>query len=147
MAVINNLVGLRSDLNLKIKEIKALSGDFKNNVDKEKEATRKEVVRLQDSLTMLEANPENSSGSKDPYLIRITLEKQLHRMLNEENYLHRAYLNLEHSGRELESIVVGEVQKAFDTYIKVVRREGEELFDMADRLTTTTLRLPADYEW
>ena len=39
--VINQLSGLRADLAQKIKEIKSLSGDFKNNVEKEKETTRK----------------------------------------------------------------------------------------------------------
>lgn len=63
LEVINNLVGLRNDLNLKIKEIKALSPDFKNSVDREKEATRKEVQRLQEAL---EASDSNPTGGKDP---------------------------------------------------------------------------------
>jgi hypothetical protein len=61
--VINNLTGLRSDLNLKIKEIKALSGDFKSNVDKEKESTKKEVLKLQTALETFDSNP---SGGNDP---------------------------------------------------------------------------------
>src|ERR1700722_5608099 len=48
--VILALVGLRSDLSQKIKEIKGLSGDFKNSVDKEMENTRKAAHALQDSL-------------------------------------------------------------------------------------------------
>lgn len=39
--VIVQLTGLRSDLGQKIKEIKGLSGDFKNNVEKETEGTRR----------------------------------------------------------------------------------------------------------
>ena len=63
LEVINNLVALRSDLNLKIKEIKALSPDFKNSVDKEKEATRKEVQKLQEALQAFDSDP---TGGKDP---------------------------------------------------------------------------------
>lgn len=63
LEVINNLVALRSDLNLKIKEIKALSPDFKNSVDKEKEATRKEVQKLQEALQAFDSDP---TGRKDP---------------------------------------------------------------------------------
>jgi hypothetical protein len=63
LEVINNLTGLRNDLNLKIKEIKALSPDFKNNMDKEKEATKKEVLKLQEALEIFDSNP---SGGKDP---------------------------------------------------------------------------------
>jgi hypothetical protein len=61
--VISNLTGLRSDLNLKIKEIKALSGDFKSNVEKEKESTKKEVLKLQTALENFDSNP---SGGNDP---------------------------------------------------------------------------------
>ncbi|KAI5806250.1 hypothetical protein EDC01DRAFT_639283 [Geopyxis carbonaria] len=140
--VIANLVTLRSDLKAKISEIKGLSGDFKNNVEKEKEATKKEVARLQEALSTVDSNP-----AKDPYLSRLAVEKQLRKYLHEENYLHRAYLNIESSGRELEKIVVGEIQKAYGAYVKILAREGQELLDMADRLTTTTMRLPQDYEW
>ena len=47
----------------------------------------------------------------------------------------------------MESVVVGEIQKAFDTYIQVVRREGEEFLDLAQRLDAATIKLPRDYEW
>lgn len=142
--IINNLTGLRGDLNLKIKEIKALSGDFRSNVEKEMEATKKEVLRLQEALETLDSNP---SGGKDPYIVKLAVDKQLKRQLAEENYIHRAYLNLESSGRELEKIVVGEIQKAYATYVKILTGDGQELIDFALRLTTTTLRLPADREW
>ncbi|KAA8892994.1 PH domain protein [Sphaerosporella brunnea] len=142
--IINNLTGLRGDLNLKIKEIKALSGDFRSNVEKEMEATKKEVLRLQEALETLDSNP---SGGKDPYIVKLAVDKQLKRQFAEENYIHRAYLNLESSGRELEKIVVGEIQKAYATYVKILTGDGQELIDFALRLTTTTLRLPADREW
>lgn len=84
--IIKNLIGLRNDLTHKIKEIKGLSGDFKNNIDKEKEAMKKEVAKLQDELETMDRNP---TGGKDPYVTRVTVEKQLRHYLTEENYLHR----------------------------------------------------------
>lgn len=129
--VILALTGLRSDLQLKIKEIKNLSGDFKNSVEKEMEATRRAVRTLQDTLGKNELDSALTTGKEDPYLLRLAVDRQLERQLDEENYLHQvrkfwsgismyhvmltnglqAYLNLENSGRELESIVVGEIQK------------------------------------
>ncbi|RPA98883.1 hypothetical protein L873DRAFT_1686105 [Choiromyces venosus 120613-1] len=145
--IISALTALRRDLSDKVKEIKGLSGDFKNSVEREKEATRKEIVKLTDALIAIDSNPQGATGKNDPYLIKLGLEKQLKRQIDEENYLHKAYHNIENSGRELESIVVGEIQKAFDTYIKVLRREGEEFLDLAQRLDTATIKLPRDYEW
>ncbi|CCX16547.1 Similar to Phosphatidylinositol 4,5-bisphosphate-binding protein SLM1; acc. no. P40485 [Pyronema omphalodes CBS 100304] len=143
--IINSLNGLRSDLNLKLKEIKALSPDFKNNVEKEKEGTKKEIQKLQEVIRAFEENQGN--GGKDPYIHKLAVERQLRRQLQEENYLHRAYLNIESSGRELEKLIVLEIQKCYSVYISILSRDGQELLDLSSRLTTTTLQLPPDYEW
>ena len=82
--VIVQLTGLRSDLGQKIKEIKSLSGDFKNNVDKETEGTRRAVRDLQNALESSSTDPKS-----DPYLIRLGVDRQLGRQIEEENYLHR----------------------------------------------------------
>ena len=85
--VIVQLTGLRSDLGQKIKEIKSLSGDFKNSVEKETEGTRRAVRDLQDAL-----NAANPDAKNDPYLIRLGVDRQLGRQIEEENYLHRVRL-------------------------------------------------------
>ncbi|KAF8461050.1 hypothetical protein BDZ91DRAFT_737780 [Kalaharituber pfeilii] len=145
--IINHLVGLRGDLNLKIKEIRALSGDFKNNVDKEKEATKKAILQLTEAIQNMEGDPQSTIGKSEPYIVRLQVEKQIRRQLSEENYLHKAYLNLESSGRELEKIVVGEVQKAFATYSQIIRREGQQLLSAVDKIDATIKDFPQDKEW
>lgn len=87
--VILALTGLRSDLHQKIKEIKNLSGDFKNSVDKEMEATRRAVNSLQDILGKTELDPALTTGKEDPYLLRLAVDRQLERQIDEENYLHQ----------------------------------------------------------
>lgn len=87
--IINSLNSLRVDLSFKIKEIKALSPDFKNNVEKEKETTRKEIIKLTEALTALDSNPQSSTGKTDPYIVKLGLQKQLRRQIDEENYLHK----------------------------------------------------------
>lgn len=87
--IITTLNSLRVDLNFKIKEIKALSPDFKNNVEKEKENTRREILKLTEALTGLDSNPQNAAGKTDPYLVKVGLQRQLKRQIDEENYLHK----------------------------------------------------------
>lgn len=87
--VILALIGLRSDLQQKIKEIKNLAGDFKNTVDKETEATRKAVKQLNEVLGQAEADPSLTTGKQDPYLLRLAVDRQIERQIEEENYLHR----------------------------------------------------------
>lgn len=87
--IISTLNSLRTDLSFKIKEIKALSPDFKNNVEKEKENTRREILKLTEALTGLDSNPQSAAGKTDPYLVKVGLQRQLKRQIDEENYLHK----------------------------------------------------------
>lgn len=84
--VILALVGLRSDLSQKIKEIKNLSGDFKNSVDKEIDHTRRAVNSLQEGLGRSDIDP---AGKQDPYLLKLAVDRQVEKQIDEENYLHQ----------------------------------------------------------
>lgn len=95
--VINQLNGLRADLASKIKEIKSLSGDFKNGVEKEKEQTRKVVAHLEEALSAADRDPENTVGKDDPFVIRLAVDRQVERQIDEENYLHRVIIRLNDS--------------------------------------------------
>ncbi|RFU73547.1 ph domain [Trichoderma arundinaceum] len=145
--VILALTGLRSDLQQKIKEIKHLAGDFKNSVDKEMEATGKAVKALSEVLGKNEMDSSNTTGKQDPYLLRLAVDRQIERQLDEENYLHQAYLNLEGSGRELESIIVGEMQKAYNAYAGILKREADNAYSVVGELRDGPIAMPKDQEW
>ncbi|KAI5466491.1 hypothetical protein BGZ63DRAFT_376332 [Mariannaea sp. PMI_226] len=145
--VILALTGLRSDLQQKIKEIKNLSGDFKNTVAKEMDGTRKAVRNLGDVLGKNEMDESLTTGKQDPYLLRLAVDRQVERQVDEENYLHQAYLNLENSGRELESIVVGEIQKAYNAYAGILKREADNAYGVIEELREGPISMPKDQEW
>ncbi|KAF9873610.1 ph domain protein [Colletotrichum karsti] len=145
--VILALTGLRSDLHQKIKEIKNLSGDFKNSVEKEMDGTRRAVKVLQDTLGQSDLDPSLTTGKQDPYLLRLAVDRQVERQIDEENYLHQAYLNLENSGRELESIVVGEIQKAYNAYAGILKRESDAAYNAIEELRIGPISMPKDHEW
>ncbi|KAJ5606406.1 hypothetical protein N7510_009187 [Penicillium lagena] len=147
MEVISQLTGLRSDLQKKTKEIKNLAGDFKNSVEKELDGTRKSVRNLQEALGLVDTDPSATAGKGDPFILRLSVERQVEKQIEEENYLHRAYLNLENSGRELESIVVSEIQKAYNAYASILRREADETYDTIEKLRVGPISIPQDYEW
>jgi len=145
--VILALTGLRSDLSQKIKEIKNLSGDFKNSVEKEMESTRKIVNQFQENLGQSDVDPAAMTGRQDPYLLKLAVDRQVERQIDEENYLHQAYLNLEASGRELEAIVVGEIQKSYNAYAGILRREADGAYAALEELRTGPIAMPKDHEW
>jgi hypothetical protein len=59
----------------------------------------------------------------------------------------QAYLNLENSGRELESIVVSEIQKAYNAYAGILKREADEAYDTVEKLRAGPISMPQDHEW
>ena len=59
----------------------------------------------------------------------------------------QAFLNLENSGRELESIVVGEIQKAYNAYAGILKREADEAYGMVEKLRSGPIAMPKDHEW
>lgn len=87
--VILALTGLRSDLNQKIKEIKNLSGDFKNSVEKEMSHTRNAVNELNEGLGESDIDTASTTGKKDPYLLKLAVDRQVEKQIDEENYLHQ----------------------------------------------------------
>lgn len=90
--VILALTGLRSDLQQKIKEIKQLSGDFKNSVEKEMSSTSKAVSTLANVLDKNEVDSSATTGKQDPFLLRLAVDRQVERQIDEENYLHQVRL-------------------------------------------------------
>ncbi|KAE8356899.1 hypothetical protein BDV28DRAFT_126383 [Aspergillus coremiiformis] len=145
--LVAQLMGLRNDLQKKNKEIRSLSGDFRNSVDKEVEATRKSVRHLHEALGLVDTDPAATAGKGDPFILRLGVDKQIEKQIEEENYLHRAFLNLESSGRELESIVVSEIQKAYKTYANILTREADEAYGAAEKLRAGPISMPHDHEW
>lgn len=59
----------------------------------------------------------------------------------------QAYLNLENSGRELESIVVGEIQKSYNAYAGILKREADAAYGAIEELRVGPIFMPKDTEW
>lgn len=91
--VIAALTGLRADLNAKIKEIKSLSGDFKNSVAKEQSNTKSAVSSLEEALQHFDHVERDDKGANDPYLVRLGVDRSLEKQIDEENYLHRVSIS------------------------------------------------------
>lgn len=91
--IMAQLTGLRSDLSQKIKEIKNLSGDFKNSVDKETDNTRRAIRAYQEAVELVEKDPSAITGKGDPYIVKMSVERAIERQIDEENYLHRVCEN------------------------------------------------------
>ncbi|KAG5358084.1 Phosphatidylinositol 4,5-bisphosphate-binding protein [Yarrowia sp. B02] len=131
--LIPRLDDLRRDLLVKIKEIKGLASDFKNTYAKEQGLTEQHVAALQQAISVLTGGGP-LQGKQDPALVRYQLEKQLGRQISEENYLQDAYNNLQNSGKELEKVVVMEIQQALDHFAQLNAAAATSLQQLVDKM-------------
>lgn len=140
--IIPKLDALRKELLIKIKELKPLYHDFEGKLGKELSSTSSLLTvysrsidlasRLDMASTVASKShhePGNVAESikKDPYLAKLKLQTQLKHQLREEEYLYRAYVNLQNAGEQLESIVVKDIQSYLGHFISLVEAEKSSL--------------------
>ena len=130
--IIPKLEELRKDLLVKIKEIKNLQNDFKNNLNKELNETKSLISQYNQAIEWANKldtshnlhQADGDQGKYDPFLVKTKLDRQLKRQLVEENYLYDAYANLQNAGKQLEGIVVAEIQNYLSLFLKMIREEN-----------------------
>ncbi|QLQ80217.1 hypothetical protein HG537_0D02180 [Torulaspora globosa] len=160
--VIPKMEDLRKDLQLKIREIKELHGDFKTNINEHVAITGQLLNKYIASVKFV-TNNFSSDGSDhiklhkknnqlkpkhDPYLLKLQLDLQLKRQLLEENYLQEAYINLQTSGMELEKIIYSKVQHALQKYCLLIDSEARLMIkNLCRELQQGMLSRPPALEW
>lgn len=162
LVIIPKLEDLRKDLLIKVKEIKNLQNDFKNTLAKEMAETKTLINSFNHSIDVanhLEKLGSNASlhhestsdvdvSKKDPYLVKIKLERQLKKQLYEESYLYEAYKNLQVSSEKLESIVVLEIQNNMGLFLSLVENEHSSVPNfLVPNLTNGFLSKEPSLEW
>lgn len=154
--IIPKLEELRKDLLIKIKEIKNLQNDFKNNLNKELNETKSLLSQYYQSVELSNKlehgnhhfNDSNDVVKFDPYLIKIKLDRQIKKQLQEENYLFQAYENLQQSGGKLESIIVIEVQNYLTTFLNLLNEEHSTIPNfLLPNLNNGFLSKEPTFEW
>lgn len=161
--IIPRLEDLRKDLLVKIKEIKNLQNDFKNSLPKEVSESKNllsqfnHAIDIGNRLEILTSSgnaiPHDNhsvveSAKKDPYLVKLMLDRQLKRQLSEEHYLYDAFKNMQTSSEKLESIVVMEVQNYLRSFLNLIQNEHAAITDvLVPNITQGFLSKEPTFEW
>ncbi|KAI5959208.1 hypothetical protein KGF57_002146 [Candida theae] len=154
--IIPKLEELRKDLVVKIKEIKNLQNDFKNNLNKELNETKTLISQYNQAIewaNKLDTNhnlhhADGEQGKYDPFLVKTKLDRQLKRQLVEENYLYDAYANLQNAGKQLEGIVVTEIQSYVSSFLKLIREENSTFSNYLEpNIMNGFLSKENNFEW
>ncbi|EGW30437.1 uncharacterized protein SPAPADRAFT_73167 [Spathaspora passalidarum NRRL Y-27907] len=157
--IIPKLEELRKDLLVKIKEIKNLQNDFKTNLGKELTETKNLLHMYHQAIehsNKLDSKLHSNNSSTDPgdvsrfdpYLVKMRLDRQLRRQMQEEGYLHDAYSNLQNAGGKLESIVVMEIQNYVSMFLNLISTESSTLSTfLVPNINNGFLSKESTFEW
>lgn len=146
--IIPRLEDLKRDLLVKIKEIKSLQSDFKNQVGRYQSETSRLLSTYIRSVDSAKLSPSQLDPKNDPYLIKFALDRSIRRQLTEENYLHEAFINIQTSAKELEKVVYIELQTALTVYAKLLGQQAQNVFDgLISKLDSTILTKEPSLEW
>lgn len=145
--VIPRLEDIEQDLLAKIKEIRALAPDFNNSVSKHQDTTSKEIKAYSTAIETVATKPAALHPKNDPYLLKGSLDKQINRQVKEENYLLEALINIQASGKELETVIVQEIQRALSTFGKLTGLKAGPLQDLSNKITSGFPTKDPTYEW
>ncbi|KAH3669299.1 hypothetical protein OGAPHI_001420 [Ogataea philodendri] len=146
--IIPRLEDLKRDLMVKIKEIRSLQSDFKNQVGRYQQETKAELNAYVKAVETAKSRPQNLTPKDDPYLLRFSVNRLIKRQLTEENYLHEAFNNLQTSGKELEKVVYIEIQTALTVYAKLLGQQAQNVFDgLISKLDSGLLTKDPSFEW
>ncbi|CCH41160.1 Phosphatidylinositol 4,5-bisphosphate effector protein [Wickerhamomyces ciferrii] len=147
--LVPRLEELVKDLFNKIREIKNLHSDFKNNLNQEIAITGQYLDDYAESIRFLQNNEGSKINAKrDPYLLRLKLEIQLKQQLYQENYLEEAFINLQITGLELEKIIYKEVQNSLNRYNELISQEIFVMYnDLIEELHQGIISQKPFFEW
>lgn len=146
--IIPRLEDLKRDLLVKIKEIKSLQSDFKNQVNKYQAETARLLSAYVKAIDLANQDSAQQDPKNDPYIIKFALDRSIRRQLTEENYLHEAFINIQTSGKELEKVVYIELQTALTVYAKLLGQQAQNVFDaLISKLDSTILTKEPSIEW
>lgn len=129
--VIPRLESVETDLISKISEIRTLAPDFNNTVVQEQEATFRATFAYSMALEAATNQPGSLAPKNDPCLLKPALDRQVAKQLKEENYLIEAHVNILSSGKELENVIVSEIQLALKEFGAIAGLEAEPLQDLS----------------
>lgn len=156
LVIIPKLDELRKELMNKIREIKTLHNDFDGKLPRELSHTGQMLDIYSHSLDYanrldIKSKSHDSDADtfkKDPFLAKQKLQTQLKVQLREEDYLYKAYVNLQTASEKLESIVVEEIQRNLGHFLSLIEAEKSSVSDfLVPTLSEGFLAKEPNFEW
>ncbi|KAG0057391.1 hypothetical protein BGZ83_010850 [Gryganskiella cystojenkinii] len=151
--VVKNLRRLKQDIKAKIKALKADTNLYSNRVFKERELTQERIASLAKAIGLFDMagqhQPDMEKMQSDPYVINLSLKRQLAKQVHEENLFARALKQCQEQVATFESHIIRDVKQILGSFAEYQLTNGTST-SFAQTWGTTDLALNVlqeDSEW
>ncbi|KAG0011241.1 hypothetical protein BGZ80_000827 [Entomortierella chlamydospora] len=150
--IVTSFRRLKKDIKAKIKNLKSDTNLYETRVYKEREATQERIGSLAKAIGLF----ENSGGHQldmekshsDPYLLNLSLKRQLVKQVNEENLFARGLQQLQDQVMRFEKHIINEVKQILTSFAQYELGQSGTGFSQSWAPTEMALNvLQEDSEW
>ncbi|KAF9396823.1 hypothetical protein BGX21_009391, partial [Mortierella sp. AD011] len=150
--IVTSFRRLKKDIKSKIKNLKSDTNLYETRVYKEREATQERIGSLAKAIGLF----ENSGGHQqdmershsDPYLLNLSLKRQLVKQVNEENLFARGLQQLQDQVMGFEKHIINEVKHILTSFAQYELGQSGTGFSQSWAPTEMALNvLQEDSEW
>ncbi|KAG0339952.1 hypothetical protein BG004_006603 [Podila humilis] len=118
--IVKNLRRLKQDIKGRIKTLKSDTNLYSNRVFKEREATQERIATLAKAIGLFDMSgqhqPDMEKMQSDPYVINLSLRRQLAKQIHEENLFARALKQCQEEIATFEAHIIKETKQILASY-------------------------------
>ncbi|KAG0372882.1 hypothetical protein BGX24_012456 [Mortierella sp. AD032] len=150
--IVKNIRRLKQDIKNKIKALKADTNLYSNKVFKEREATQERIATLAKAIGLFgmsgQHQPDMEKMQSDPYVINISLRRQLAKQVHEENLFARALKQCQDEIKTFEAHIIKEIKQILGSFAEYQLANASTAFSQSWAPTQLALNvLEEDSEW
>ncbi|KAF9086584.1 hypothetical protein BGX23_008776 [Mortierella sp. AD031] len=150
--IVKNLRRLKQDIKGKIKALKADTSLYNNKVFKEREATQERIANLAKAIGLMDMSGQHQHDMEkmqsDPYVINISLKRQLAKQVHEENLFARALKQCQDEIKTFEAHIIQETKRILSSFAEYQLANASTIFSQSWAPTQEALNiLQEDTEW
>ncbi|KAG9066759.1 hypothetical protein KI688_012669 [Linnemannia hyalina] len=150
--IVKNIRRLKQDIKNKIKGLKADTGLYSSKVFKEREATQERIATLAKAIGLFDMSGQHQHDMEkvqsDPYVINISLRRQLAKQVHEENLFARALKQCQDEIKTFEAHIIKEAKQILSAFAEYQLANASTAFSQSWAPTQEALNaLQEDTEW
>ncbi|KAL1924959.1 uncharacterized protein VTP21DRAFT_4613 [Calcarisporiella thermophila] len=145
--IIKDLTRLKEEVKKHIQHIQKDSLLSNNNLLSLREATKRKILELSQSIALAETSPKELKDKHDPFLVNIGIQRLLEKETNEENSVHKALLQTQEKISSFDTYINERLRDVVQAWHEQVTENAEGMKALSSRSAAVANALHPEKEW